>query len=115
MIPSKYIELFGEDVDSIRLFDPASQLSERKLLQVNIIPNVTTQFEDTEKIPLLDFLAKDTIVWLKDWDVTKQKGLDQQEAVETFITHHAAMNKADENDSHKKESHIDDFEGLECY
>ena len=104
------IELFGEDVDSIRLFDPASQLSERKLLQVNIIPNVTTQFEDTEKIPLLDFLAKDTIVWLKDWDVTKQKGLDQQEAVETFITHHAAMNKADENDSHKKESHIDDFE-----
>lgn len=43
------IELFGEEVDSIRLFDPATQLSERKLLQVNIIPNVTTQFEDTEK------------------------------------------------------------------
>ena len=104
------IELFGEEVDSIRLFDPATQLSERKLLQVNIIPNVTTQFEDTEKIPLLDFLTKDTIVWLKDWDITKQKGLDQFEALETFVTHHAAMNKADENDPHKKESHIDDFE-----
>ncbi len=104
------IELFGEEVDSIRLFDPASQLSERKLLQVNIIPNVTTQFEDTQKIPLLDFLSNDTIIWLKDWDVIKQKGLDQHEALETFITHHAAMNKADENDSHKKESHIDDFE-----
>jgi transcription-repair coupling factor (superfamily II helicase) len=104
------IELFGEEVDSIRLFDPASQLSERKLLQVNIIPNVTTQFEDTEKIPLLDFLSNETIVWLKDWDVIKQKGLDQFEALETFITHHAAMNKADENDPHKKESHLDDFE-----
>jgi transcription-repair coupling factor (superfamily II helicase) len=104
------IELFGEEVDSIRLFDPATQLSERKLLQINIIPNVTTQFEDTEKIPLLDFLTKDTIVWLKDWDITKQKGLDQFEALETFVTHHAAMNKADENDPHKKESHIDDFE-----
>lgn len=104
------IELFGEEVDSIRLFDPASQLSERKLLQVNIIPNVTTQFEDTEKIPLLDFLSNDTIVWLKDWDVTKQKGLDQFEALETFVTHHAAMNKADDTDPHKKESHIDDFE-----
>ena len=104
------IELFGEEVDSIRLFDPASQLSERKLLQVNIIPNVTTQFEDTQKIPLLDFLSNDTIIWLKDWDVIKQKGLDQHEALETFITHHAAMNKADENDPHKKESHIDDFE-----
>jgi transcription-repair coupling factor (superfamily II helicase) len=108
------IELFGEEVDSIRLFDPASQLSERKLLQVNIIPNVTTQFEDTQKIPLLEFLSKDTIVWLKDWEVTKQKGLDQQEALETFITHHAAMNKADESDPHKKESHIDDFETVEA-
>ena len=104
------VELFGEEVDSIRLFDPATQLSERKLLQVNIIPNVTTQFENTEKIPLLDFLSKDTIVWLKDWDVTKQKGLDQFEALETFVTHHAAMNKADDADPHKKESHIDDFE-----
>jgi len=104
------IELFGEEVDSIRLFDPASQLSERKLLQVNIIPNVTTQFEDTEKIPLLDFLSQDTIVWLKDWDVTKQKGIDQFEALETFVTHHAAMNKADDTDPHKKESHINDFE-----
>ena len=104
------VELFGEEVDSIRLFDPATQLSERKLLQVNIIPNVTTQFEDTEKIPLLDFLSKDTIVWLKDWDVTKQKGLDQFEALETFVTYHAAMNKADDADPHKKESHIDDFE-----
>jgi len=104
------IELFGEEVDSIRLFDPASQLSERKLLQVSIIPNVTTQFEDTQKIPLLDFLSKDTIVWLKDWDVIRQKGLDQHEAFETFITHHAAMNKADDSDPHKKESHIDDFE-----
>jgi len=104
------IELFGEEVDSIRLFDPASQLSERKLLQVNIIPNVTTQFEDTEKVPLLDFLSIDTIVWLKDWDVIKQKGIDQFESLQTFIEHHAVMNKADENDPHKKESHLDDFE-----
>jgi len=55
------IELFGEEVDSIRLFDPATQLSERKLLQVNIIPNVTTQFEDTEKIPLIDFMNNNTM------------------------------------------------------
>jgi len=62
------IELFGEEVDSIRLFDPATQLSERKLLQVNIIPNVTTQFEDTEKIPLIDFMNNNTILWIKDWN-----------------------------------------------
>ena len=27
------VELFGNDVDSIRIFDPETQLSERKLLQ----------------------------------------------------------------------------------
>ncbi len=39
------IELFGNEVDSIRIIDPETQLSERKLLQVSIIPNVDTQFE----------------------------------------------------------------------
>ncbi|MES2372442.1 MAG: transcription-repair coupling factor [Bacteroidota bacterium] len=72
------VELFGNEVDSIRIFDPETQLSERKLLQVNIIPNVETQFESGEKVSLLEFLADNTIVWLKDWDVIKEK-IDQQE------------------------------------
>ena len=107
------IELFGEEVDSIRLFDPATQLSERKLLQVNIIPNVTTQFEDTEKIPLLDFLSKDTVVWLKDWDVIKQKGMDQAEALQDFIDHHGGKPKVEENDPHQKNTGVDDFINVE--
>ena len=107
------IELFGEEIDSIRLFDPATQLSERKLLQVNIIPNVTTQFEDTEKIPLLDFLSKDTVVWLKDWDVIKQKGLDQAEALQDYIDHHGGKPKVEEHDPHQKNTSQDDFIDVE--
>jgi len=38
------VELFGQDVDSIRIFDPETQLSERKLLQVNIIPNADAAY-----------------------------------------------------------------------
>jgi transcription-repair coupling factor (superfamily II helicase) len=60
------IELFGNEVDSIRLVDPQSQLSERKLLQVNIIPHVETQFSSENKIPLPLFMPEETIVWLKD-------------------------------------------------
>ena len=52
------IELFGNDVDSIRIFDPESQLSERKLLQINILPNVEHQFENEDKISLFDFLPQ---------------------------------------------------------
>ena len=49
------IELFGNDIDSIRIFDPETQFSERKLLQVNIIPNVETQFISGEKVSLVKF------------------------------------------------------------
>ena len=103
------VELFGEDIDSIRLFDPATQLSERKLLQVNIIPNVTTQFEDTEKIPLLDFLTNNTLVWLKDWNVIKQKGADQFESLGDFIEHISTSSVIDDNDAHKKVTYLEDF------
>jgi len=80
------IELFGNDVDSIRIFDPETQLSERKLLQVTIIPNVSTQFESGEKTSLLEFLPGNTVVWLKDWDVIKEKILEQEEDLEGFLS-----------------------------
>lgn len=79
------IELFGNEVDSIRIFDPETQLSERKLLQVNIIPNVETQFSTEEKVSLFDFLSENTIVWLKDWDVITEKVQQQYDEMEGFI------------------------------
>ena len=107
------IELFGEEVDSIRIFDPATQLSERKLLQVNLIPNVTTQFEDKIKIPLLEYLSQDCLVWLKDWNVIAQKGKDQLEALQDFIAHQKNIGVIDENEIHKKECHGEDLETVE--
>lgn len=79
------VELFGNEVDSIRIFDPESQLSERKLLQVSIIPNVETQFETGDKVSLLEFLPQNTIVWLKDWDVIKEKMEVQEEDLGLFL------------------------------
>ncbi len=79
------IELFGNEVDSIRLFDPETQLSERKLLQVNIIPNVETQFETGEKVSLMEFLPENTIVWCEDWNFIKAKIEQQEEDLEIFL------------------------------
>jgi len=107
------IELFGEEVDSIRLFDPSTQLSERKLLQVNIIPNVTTQFEDTEKIPLIEFMNSNTILWLKDWNVIKQRGMDQWESLNDFLTHTANNKPIELGDAHIKHTQLDDFDTVE--
>ena len=72
------IELFGNEVDSIRIFDPETQLSERKLLQVNIIPNVETQFESGDKVSLMEFLPENTVVWTEDWEFIRDK-IEQQE------------------------------------
>src|SRR6478609_8621741 len=79
------VELFGNEVDSIRIFDPETQLSERKLLQVTIIPNIETQFESSEKVSLLEYLPENTIIWLKDWDVIKEKIAIQEEDLEGFL------------------------------
>jgi transcription-repair coupling factor (superfamily II helicase) len=97
------VELFGNEVDSIRIFDPETQLSERKLLQVNIIPNVETQFESGEKVSLLEFLSENTIVWLKDWDVIKEKIDQQEEDMLGFVRHarqgYRMQNSNDEDDT----------------
>lgn len=67
------VELFGNEVDSIRIFDPETQLSERRLLQVNIIPNVETQFESGDKVSLMEFLPENTVVWTEDWEYIREK------------------------------------------
>jgi len=79
------IELFGNEVDSIRIFDPENQLSERKLLQVSIIPNVETQFETGEKVSLLEFLPENTVVWTEDWDFIKEKIEQQEEDLAIYL------------------------------
>ena len=64
------VELFDEEVESIRLFDPVTQLSQRKIAQVSIIPNINTQFSQSQKVSLFRVLPKDTVIWLKNYEET---------------------------------------------
>ena len=79
------VELFGNDVDSIRIFDPETQLSERKLLSVSIIPNVDTQFDSGEKVSLFEFLPENTVVWIEDWQFAKERIEVQEEDLDFFL------------------------------
>ena len=109
------IELFGNDVDSIRIFDPETQLSERKLLQVNIIPNIETQFTSGEKVSLLNFLPDNTVVWTEDWEFIKEiieeQEKDLQYAIENKNEASASYNSENEEDelNLKNEVTINDF------
>lgn len=97
------IELFGNEVDSIRIFDPETQLSERKLLQVSIIPNVETQFDSEEKVTLFEFLPENTIVWLKDWDVIKEKIEVQEEDLGMFLERMQAKGEEQKEEENEDE------------
>ncbi len=109
------VELFGNEVDSIRIFDPETQLSERKLLQVNIIPNVETQFDTGEKAALLDFLPENTVVWMQDWQFIREKIEQQEEDLSLFLEYvkqHGYQSPLSEEDSEiqeKKTVGPDDF------
>ena len=49
------IELFGNEVDAIKTFDPADQLSNAKFDFVTIIPNINSKIFTEEKVLLLNY------------------------------------------------------------
>ncbi|BDS14068.1 transcription-repair coupling factor [Aureispira anguillae] len=67
------VELFDVEVESIRTFDPTSQLSTRKIAFVTIVPNVNTEFEAQQKVSLLEVLPKETVVWMADTQMLLDK------------------------------------------
>lgn len=64
------IELFGNEIDSIRTFDPVSQLSKENIKEINIIPNVQTKLLAETRQSFLSFIPKNSKIWFKDYQQT---------------------------------------------
>lgn len=79
------IELFGEDIDSIRLFDAETQLSERKLTQVTLIANMDAHVSGHKKTSLLEFLPENTVVWFKDPGYIQEVVSQMEERLENWL------------------------------
>jgi transcription-repair coupling factor (superfamily II helicase) len=60
------IELFGDEVESIRTFDPESQLSVKTIHHLSLIPNVQTHLLKESRQSMLDFVPADIVVWVRD-------------------------------------------------
>jgi len=60
------IELFGDEVESIRTFDIERQLSVDSVRTVTIVPNVQAKSIGGGRISLLEYIDRDTVVWTKD-------------------------------------------------
>jgi len=79
------VELFGNEVDSIRAFDPAEQLSVKSLRKATIVPNVQDEVLLSEKVSFFDFIPANSIVWIKDVEGLKLKvDLEMEEGKKAF-------------------------------
>ena len=64
------IELLGKEVESIRTFDPESQLSVEKKKSISIIPDVQTKLLEETRQSFLEYIPSNTTVWIKDYPLT---------------------------------------------
>src|SRR3569832_2374773 len=61
--------LFGAEIESIRTFDPLTQLSQKKIASVTIVPNIQTHFSNDKKTSVLEVFPANTIIWFKDMQI----------------------------------------------
>ena len=92
------IELFGAEVDSIRIVDPETQLSERKILQVNIIPHVEALQSEAPRISLFEFLPANTLVWMEDEATTLDQAKEWLLDLEAYLERAQPVSNAEEDD-----------------
>ncbi len=63
------IEFFDDEVDSLRTFDPVSQLSVKQLDQISVLPNMERRAQDVvtveERVSLLTYFGSNDSVWLQ--------------------------------------------------
>ena len=67
------IEFFGDEVDSIRKFDPISQLSVNKMTRAVVVPNIGDQSLHESVEPLFNFIPADTRIWMADAKRTERQ------------------------------------------
>ena len=67
------ISFFGDEIDTINIFDCNTQLSKEKVDRAEIYPDLSSYESEEKLISIIDILPKDTLVWLDSSDMYKEK------------------------------------------
>ena len=67
------LEFSGDEVESLRTFDPVSQRSVDRLDHITIVPNVQDRALVETRETFLEFLPSNTILWLQDTGFTADR------------------------------------------
>ena len=67
------ISFFGDEIDSINIFDCNTQLSKEKVDEAEIYPDIAVSSEGDECTQICNILPSDTLVWLDSSDMYRNK------------------------------------------
>ncbi len=67
------ISFFGDEIESISVFDCNSQLSKQKVDGVEIYPDITASDENESTVKITEILPSETLVWMDSSDMYKNK------------------------------------------
>ncbi len=56
------LEFLGDEIDSIRSFDIASQMTEKEVSKIFLLPNIQTNLLTEEKVSLLEYISAETLI-----------------------------------------------------
>jgi transcription-repair coupling factor (superfamily II helicase) len=92
------IELFDEEVESIRTFDPLTQLSRQNIRSLSIVPNLNTRFRQDQKESLFKIVGAESVVWLNDYQFVLDRLQFCFEKAEIFASKLSALDDMDLRD-----------------
>ncbi len=69
------VSFFGDEIDTINIFDCNTQLSKEKVQTAEIYPDIVASEEEGESMmQITDMLPADTLIWLDSSDMYRNKG-----------------------------------------
>ncbi len=67
------ISFFGDEIESISIFDCNSQLSKSKVGEVEIYPDISASEDDESTVLITEILPSETLVWLDSSDMYRNR------------------------------------------
>ena len=67
------VELFDDEVESIRTFNPTTQLSLRTINHISIIPDINGEYNADDKVSVFQVFKPETIIWIESADMLIDK------------------------------------------
>jgi transcription-repair coupling factor (superfamily II helicase) len=63
------VEFFGDEVDTIRTFDPVNQLSIKNIARLTVVPNIQQYKTEEVRETLFNFISQQSTTWISDYKV----------------------------------------------